>query len=63
MKIYLDKKNVYGKDLFYPSCNRSKQIAELKGSKTFTLLEALKLRDIGFEIKFKPVELTTLEDV
>jgi hypothetical protein len=27
------------------------------------LLEALKLQDIGFEIKFKPVELTTLEDV
>lgn len=61
LEIYLDKKNVYGKNLYYPICERSKLLAELKGSKTFTLLEALKLQDIGFEIKFKPIEL--LEDV
>ena len=40
---------------------KGQALSRVKGSKTFTLLEALKLQDIGFEIKFKPIEL--LEDV
>jgi len=57
IEIYLNKKNVYGKDLYYPDCKKSKKLAQLKGTKTFSLYEAVKLQEIGFEIKFKAINL------
>jgi|TARA_R100000458_G_C8208529_1_gene196782 hypothetical protein len=57
IEIYLNKKNVYGKDLYYPDCEKSKKLANLKGTKTFSLYEAIQLQDIGFEIKFKSINL------
>ena len=58
LDIYLDKKNVYGKTLYYPNCKRSQDLAKFRGTKTFSLLDALTLQEIGFEIKFKAVNLT-----
>jgi hypothetical protein len=57
IEIYLKRKEVYGKTLFYPDCEKSKKLVEFRGTKTLSLLDAVSLQDIGFEIKFKPINL------
>ena len=57
IEIYLKRKEDYGKTLFYPDCEKSKKLVEFRGTKTLSLLDAVSLQDIGFEIKFKPINL------
>ena len=57
MEIYLKQKQVYGKTLYYPDCKKSEKLAKFRGTKTFSLLDGLSLQDIGFEIKFKQINL------
>ena len=57
MEIYLKQKQVYGKTLYYPDCERSEKLVKFRGTKTFSFVDAISLKDIGFKIKFKQINL------
>ena len=55
-------KNVYGVDRIYPACRKSQRLADLKGSKTFSVQDVKLIRDdLEFEITFMPQELIDLD--
>lgn len=58
MLVYLDKKNSYGRDLYYPDCERSKKLASFRGCKSFTLDDVKQINDIGITIKFREITLS-----
>lgn len=50
MIIEVEVKNIYGKDTFYPLCNKAILLARLTGNKTLTL-DALKtIKNLGYEV-------------
>jgi hypothetical protein len=50
MIIEVEVKNIYGKDTFYPLCNKALLLAQLSGNKTLTL-DALKtIKSLGYEV-------------
>ena len=57
-KIIIEKKTVYGNELFYPVCERAKAFANLIGSTTLPdhKLKQIK-RNLGFEIELKQESL------
>lgn len=60
-ELQLKIKNVYGMDRIYPACRKSQRLADLKGSKTFSV-EDVKLikEELEFKITFMPQELIDL---
>jgi hypothetical protein len=58
MEITVEIKNIYGNRSIYPACSKSKLLADIAGTKTFTnrALEAIKC--LGYEINVKQVEVT-----
>lgn len=51
MKIILLKKSVYGRDVFYPVCDKAKIIASMFGTKTIPDRVIDKIRQLGFDIE------------
>lgn len=52
LKITLEAKTVFGRQLIYPECEASKTLAQFKGSKTFTKQDVLLLKKMGFQVNF-----------
>jgi len=53
MDIYVEIKNVYGKDLVYPACKTSKLLCELTGTKTISRENIKVIMDLGYNIEIK----------
>jgi hypothetical protein len=53
LNITILVKNVYGKDLVYPSCTKSKLFAKLCNSKTLTHPTLNIINCLGYKIKIK----------
>ena len=55
MKIQMQQKERYGRDLFYPVCDKAKALARLVGQTTLTQdnLRIL-VKDLGIEIEWIP---------
>lgn len=56
-KITIEKRNIYGNDLYYPACSKSEQFCILTGKKTLGLRELNVIKNIGFEIDLKTDKL------
>jgi hypothetical protein len=54
MKIFVTVKNVYGNDLIYPACEKSRLLAELAGRKTLTKSDLRTIRALGYEVAESP---------
>ena len=52
-EIVLEVKNVYGKDLIYPSCHIANAMIKLKNAKTFTKNDVEVFKSLGLIIKWK----------
>ena len=52
-EIILELKNVYGKDLIYPSCHIANAMIKLKSGKTFTKNDLNVFKALGLIIKWK----------
>ena len=52
-EITLEVKNVYGKDLIYPSCHIANALIKLKNGKTFHKDDLNVFRSLGYAIKYK----------
>ena len=52
-EIILELKNVYGKDLIYPSCHIANAMIKLKAGKTFTKNDLNVFKALGLIIKWK----------
>tara|TARA_B100000029_G_scaffold399555_1_gene398295 strand:- start:88 stop:294 length:207 start_codon:yes stop_codon:yes gene_type:complete len=52
-EIILELKNVYGKDLIYPSCHIASALIKLKNAKTFTKNDLNVFKALGLIIKWK----------
>ena len=52
-EIILELKNVYGKDLIYPSCHIANAMIKLKAGKTFTKNDLNVFKALGLVIKWK----------
>lgn len=50
-------KTAYGVDRIYPMNETAKKLAALMQAKTFTKSDLVKIKDIGFKIKWVPIEL------
>ena len=52
-EIVLEVKNVYSKDLIYPSCHIANAMIKLKNAKTFTKNDLNVFKALGLVIKWK----------
>ena len=52
-EIVLELKNVYGKDLIYPSCHIANALIKLKNAKTFTKADLNVFKSLCLIIKWK----------
>lgn len=50
MSITVTIKTVYGNDLIYPACEKSRLFAELAGSKTLTPAALKKIEALGYSV-------------
>jgi hypothetical protein len=53
MKLLVEIKSVYGNELIYPMCDRSRMFAELVGRKTLSPRQVEVIKQMGFEIEVK----------
>lgn len=51
MKLIVEKRSVYGRDLYYPVCENAKTIAEIAGTKTLDLLVLSLCKRLGFVLE------------
>ena len=56
-EIVLEVKNVYGKDLIYPSCHIANAMIKLKNAKTFTKNDLNVFKALGLIIKWKASQI------
>ena len=56
-EIILELKNVYGKDLIYPSCHIANAMIKLKSGKTFTKNDLNVFKALGLVIKWKASQI------
>jgi len=56
-EIVLELKNVYGKDLIYPSCHIANAMIKLKAGKTFTKNDLNVFKALGLVIKWKASQI------
>lgn len=52
--IFFQVKNVYGRILYYPSCETSKKLIKLTDHKTFSNHHMKLLEECGFDIEYVP---------
>ena len=52
-EIILEKRNVYGNDLIYPSCHIANAFIKLKDKKTFTKNDLEVFKSLGMNVKWK----------
>lgn len=57
MHITIRIKNVYGRPLYYPVCERSKLLARLSGKDTLTDSALATIRELGYEVRAAAQEL------
>jgi len=50
MEILVNVKNVYGKTLYYPACEKSRIFAEIAGSKTLTIDVIEQIKRLGTKV-------------
>jgi len=50
MEIFVNVKNVYGKTLYYPDCEKSRIFAEIAGSKTLTIDVIEQIKRLGTKV-------------
>jgi hypothetical protein len=58
MKITVEIKQVYGNRSIYPVCAKSKILADLAGTKTFTSRALDSIKALGYSITVKQIEAT-----
>ena len=51
MKIKVEIKTVYGKQLIYPRCKNASAFARLTGKKTFSLDNVDEIKKLGFRVE------------
>ena len=57
--IIVEKKNVYGNDLYYPVCSKAKAFTKLLETKTLTVHKLKEIRhNLGYEIEVKQESIT-----
>ena len=49
-RVVIQKRNVYGNDLFYPVCDNAKILARIAGRKTLLASDLRDIEALGFEI-------------
>ena len=49
-KITVEIKNVYGKDLIYPVCEKAKKFALIADAKTLARVDISNIKYLGFEV-------------
>ena len=52
-EIILEKRNVYGNDLIYPSCHVANALIKLKDKKTFKKSDLDVFKSLGMIVKWK----------
>ena len=52
-EIILEKRNVYGNDLIYPSCHIANALIKLKDKKTFNKNDLDVFKSLGLIVKWK----------
>jgi hypothetical protein len=50
MIIEVEVKNIYGKDTFYPLCNKAILLTRLTGNKTLTIESLKTIQSLGYEV-------------
>ena len=58
MQITVEIKSVYGNRAIYPACSKSKLLADLAGTKTFTNRALDSIKALGYSIIVKQQEVT-----
>ena len=58
MNITVEIKSVYGNRSIYPVCAKSKILADLAGTKTFTARALESIKSLGYQITVKQTEVT-----
>lgn len=55
--LKVELKEVYGRELIYPSCTQSKLLTELLNVKTLTMVHIRKLKKLGYEFETNLIKL------
>jgi hypothetical protein len=58
MNITVEIKQVYGNRSVYPACTKSKLLADIAGTKTFTSRALDSIKALGYSITVKQIEAT-----
>jgi hypothetical protein len=58
MNITVEIKSVYGNRSIYPACTKSKLLADIAGTKTFTNRALDSIKALGYQIIVKQQEVT-----
>jgi hypothetical protein len=56
MIIEVEVRNIYGKDTFYPLCNKAILLTRLTGNKTLTIESLKTIQSLGYEIAVQQVK-------
>lgn len=56
--IEVEVKNKYGNDLIYPVCEKALTFAHMLKQTTLTKADIANIRNLGFEITVKQIDLT-----
>ena len=48
--LYVEKKNIYGNELVYPVCEKSKRFAILTGQKTLSHGAIFQIKRLGYSV-------------
>jgi len=51
--LYVEIKSVYGKEMVYPACDKSKTLARIAGTTTLTREVIAEIKSLGFDITVK----------
>ena len=60
MKIIIERKQVYGKTLFYPVCQTAEIFSSLTKTRTLDQFQLKKIKSLGYTIELKQQELEEL---
>ena len=60
MKIIIERKQVYGKTLYYPVCQNAEIFASLTKTRTLDQFQLKKIKSLGYTIELKQQELEEL---
>jgi hypothetical protein len=62
MQITLRTDKVYGRDVIYPACAKSKLLAQLRQTKTFSRDDVRIIESLGFKIQYHATMPDWLKD-